>query len=323
VGGIAGAILSIAGVIALLTPTESPSPRGKFESVTADPGQGLSEFKAHLQTASLERGGPGAGPAVYVRRVRVLRAAQLAQSPTDTAGLESTGTQTVPETTTPESTGTETTPTETTPREMTPTGPAPLQRPHIESSQLSDELRHRLPPNRLPRGWNYRTLNGRPGVEVPRKDCERILSSLGDAPPSAPGHCPQGEPSPASSTYAVVAATQLLRVFRATRTQPVAASGKTEPVGAAVNFNLTLDNLKGRTVIVRWSMYELGAGSPLPHDWLVNRRIYRERVDRSSQTVSRQFWVPLPRRKGPYFVRLTAWNGDNRLDYQDSKPPFR
>jgi hypothetical protein len=310
-------------VIALLTPNESPSPRGKFESVTADPGQGLSEFKAHLQTASLERGGSAAAPVVSTGTVRVLPAAQLAQSPADTSGPESTGTQPAPETTTPESTGTETTPTETTPTETTPTEPAPPRPPHIESRQLSDELQHRLSPDRLPRDWHYRTLKGQPGVEVPKKDCERILSSLGDARSSAPEQCPQGEPSPTSPTYAVVAARELLRVFRATRTHSVAASGKTEPVGAAVNFNLTLDNLKGRTIIVRWSMYELGAGSPLPHDWLVNRRIYRERVDRSSQTVSRQFWVPLPRRKGPYFVRLTAWEGDNRLDYHDSKPPFR
>jgi len=122
---------------------------------------------------------------------------------------------------------------------------------------------------------------------------------------------------------AVVAANDLARVFQATRMKPVPASGETEPVGAAVNFNLSLKNLKGRTVEVRWSMYRIGSGSPLPEDWLVNRRVSTQLVEGSMQTVSNQFWVPLPHRPGPFFVRISAWDGANRLDFEDSKPPFR
>src|SRR6058998_3485769 len=104
VGALAGAILSIAGVIALFNHGESPSARGKFESVTADPSQGLTEFSSRLQTASLGSGATGAAAAIYAASVRVVHSAQVAQSPTDTTGPESTGAETVPETNTPEST---------------------------------------------------------------------------------------------------------------------------------------------------------------------------------------------------------------------------
>jgi hypothetical protein len=283
-GGIAGAILSIAGVVALVTPDEEPSPRGSFESVSADPGQGLAEFSARQETAAVH-------PVSHV----VSRPAQLTQStePADPGVMPE-----VPP---------ETTPTEPTPTEPLPTPPVELQ----TDQQLLAELEQRLPTETLPGDWEVGDIEGGSNLLISKEECEQSFSWV------------QGGCEAADADSAVVAAEELVRVFRATRTRSVAASGKTEPVGAAVNFNLTLENLKDRTVEVRWSMYRVGAGSPLPRDWLVNRRVFRERIERSSQTVSSQFWVPLPREPGSYFVRLSAWDGDNRLDYEDSAPPFR
>jgi hypothetical protein len=113
-----------------------------------------------------------------------------------------------------------------------------------------------------------------------------------------------------------------LRVFEQVRREPV-SGGAREPVGVAVDFDLTLDNLKGRNVEVHWSMYRTGAGSPLESRWAQNRTVFSGRVDGSKQTVSRQFWVPLPPRHGHYFLQLSAWDGRTRLDYSNSKPPFR
>jgi hypothetical protein len=114
-GSAAGAILSIAGVVGLLSPKEPPSPRGPFESVTADPGQGITEFSARLKTASMDTGRVDAVPAVYAATARVVRAA-FASDPaepgsTAPSGPDSTGSGTTPEAT-PESTRPQTTPSE-------------------------------------------------------------------------------------------------------------------------------------------------------------------------------------------------------------------
>jgi hypothetical protein len=305
-GAAAGAILSIAGVVGLLSPKEPPSPRGTFESVTADPGQGITEFSARLKTASMDTGRVDAVPAVYAATARVVRAAQLASDPaepgsTAPSGPDSTGSGTTPEAT-PESTDPQTTPSE----------PPPPTATENEQQQQPDGLENQALPGSF-KPVVQRPPGGAapaPGYAIPKEDCEQVMSWAVNCPSAKATHDP------------VVAATNLVRVFRNTRTQPVPEAGKTEPVGAAVNFNLTLENLEGRNVVVRWSMYRVGAGSPLPHNWLVNRRVYREHVDRSSETVSKEFWVPLPRRRGPYFVRLSAWDGNNRLDYEDSKPAF-
>jgi hypothetical protein len=267
----------------LVSPDESLSARGSFEAVTADPGQGLTEF------AVRQEGARACGPRPPARVVSYV----LAQSPTEP--------DTAPET--------ETTPTEPTPTEPTPTDPTDPEDPPVQQ-----ELENELPPETLPPEWELETDEGEPQLLIPRADCEQSFSWVEQGCSGA---------GAGQSDKAVVAGKQLVRVLSATRTRPLDAPGKTEPVGVALNFNLTLENLKGRTVTVRWSMYRLGAGAPLPHDWLVNRRIFMERLERSSQTVSRQFWVPLPRRQGQYFVRLSAWDADKRLDFEDTKPPFR
>jgi hypothetical protein len=322
VGGIAAAILSIAGVISLLTPNEPPSPRGSFESVTADQGQGFREFVSRLETASLPGTGTGGRSAAYLASVPLLDSAQVAQSPNGTVDPGSTDTETLP----PDTTDTETPPTDTTDTDTPSTDTTDTDTPSTdtpidtEDGQVLDDLQSSLPPEQLPPNWRYKDTNGDTGLLLPRKDRDEAMSWL-DPSSSAPGS--SGDSGDRKSGEVVVAAKELLRVFRVTRRQPVSGSDKTEPVGAAVNFNLSLENLKGQAVVVRWSMYRAGAGSALPHDWLVNRRIFVEEIERSKHTVSKQFWVPLPRRPGPYFVRLSAWDGAERLDYQDSRPLFR
>jgi hypothetical protein len=322
-GGIAAAILSIAGVISLLTPNESPSPRGNFESVTADQAQGFREFLSRLETAALSGRGTGGRPATHFASVRMLEPAEVAQSPNGTGGPESTDGDSLPTDTTPtDSPPTDSPPTDSPPTDSPPSDTAPSTPPNTGGVPLLENLQNALPPEQLPRDWEYKGADADTVLVLPKKDCDEAMSWL-DADPSSssPRHC--GDTGDGESGDVAVAARELLRVFRVTRRQPVAGSDKSEPVGAAVNFNLTLANLKGQTVVVRWSMYQAGAGSPLPHDWLVNRRIFAADIEKSRQTVSKQFWVPLPRRPGPYFVRLSAWDADERLDYEDSRPLFR
>jgi uncharacterized low-complexity protein len=348
IGAIAGAILSIAGVIALVTPDDAPSPRGNFEAVTADTGQGLTEFAVRQTNASLDGANPTSQQAAA--SARPVQFAQVALSPAAPAAEEQTAEgqaaegqaaegqaaegqategqategqategqategqategqttegQTTDEQTTDEQTTDEQTTDEQTTDEETTDGETTVER-------TETALREQLPENELPDSWEYKRLDGRAVMRVRKKDCSASFSSVG-------GACyPVGD---GETGNAVVDARKLLRVIDATRKRPDPETGTSEPVGAAVNFNLTLENLEGRDVVVRWSMYRRGAGSPLPRDYLVNRRGFEANIDSSPKTVSGLFWVPLPPRRGPYFVRVTAWDGDTRLDYEDSKP---
>lgn len=104
-------------------------------------------------------------------------------------------------------------------------------------------------------------------------------------------------------------------MLRGTRT-----GSANEPVGVSVNFTLTLRGLKGEPTDVRWSLYDARGRGRVPRDWLVNRRALTARAESDSDSASGSFWVPLPRRQGPFFVRVSVFGqGDRQLDFADSK----
>lgn len=116
-----------------------------------------------------------------------------------------------------------------------------------------------------------------------------------------------------------VAARRLVRVLGHTRT--VAQSdGRLDPLGVLVDANLHLQGLRDRTLDLRWSIYELGASGGLSVKWL--REVEASHVIGHSDdyTVAVDFWVPMPKRRGDYVLRLTVTDGDTRLHTKLSDP---
>jgi hypothetical protein len=117
----------------------------------------------------------------------------------------------------------------------------------------------------------------------------------------------------------VAYAKALLKVLKNTRAVSL-PSGATEPLGVTLSFDLELEGFKGRSVDVRWSLYDAGARERVPRDWLSNRRALAVRPEAAFDRPSAEFWVPLPKQRGPYFVRLSTYDDQGkRLAYADSK----
>jgi len=118
---------------------------------------------------------------------------------------------------------------------------------------------------------------------------------------------------------AVAKAKALLKVLDNTRARSL-PSGATEPLGVTLGFDLELEGFEGERVEVRWSLYDAGAGERVPRDWLSNRRALAMRPEAAFDRPSAEFWVPLPKQRGPYFVRLSTYDDQGkRLAYADSK----
>ncbi len=107
----------------------------------------------------------------------------------------------------------------------------------------------------------------------------------------------------------------LLKVLRGTRTRP-SEDGRLAPIGVTVSFDTTLEGFSERRADVRWSLYDARGAGRVPRDWLLNRRAMQLTDDSASD----DFWVPLPKRRGPFFVRIAVYDDHgNRLTFRDSR----
>ncbi|CAN5723481.1 hypothetical protein BH20ACT23_BH20ACT23_22150 [soil metagenome] len=111
----------------------------------------------------------------------------------------------------------------------------------------------------------------------------------------------------------------LLEILNGTRSQ-VVSGDVTEPLGVAISFDLTLEGFLNRKIDVRWSLFTAGKGAMVPQDWLVNRKALVAIPEAPFDRASGEFWIPLPKKRGPYFVRVSAWDQNERLDFSDSGP---
>ena len=118
---------------------------------------------------------------------------------------------------------------------------------------------------------------------------------------------------------AVTSSESLLEILDGTRSRLVSGD-VTEPLGMAISFDLTLEGFLNRKIDVRWSLFTAGRGAMVPQDWLVNRRALVAIPEATFDRASGEFWIPLPKKRGPYFVRVSAWDRNKRLDFGDSAP---
>jgi len=112
----------------------------------------------------------------------------------------------------------------------------------------------------------------------------------------------------------------LVKILRGTRMQPLDAQGKREPVGVTVNFNASLTGFDGKRVDVRWSLYNATDRRRVPHAWLRNQTALFLKGKADMHNRSDQFWAPIPKAKGPYFIRVSVYDADDdtRLDYANT-----
>jgi hypothetical protein len=179
-------------------------------------------------------------------------------------------------------------------------------------------IRDRLALQSLPPGCRYELVDERLVLdcegENPFTQLTRGLT-LSDGP--NPDASATDEPAPARA---------MLTILRGTRTRPVpAAAGlsnraQTEPVGVIVSVALTLVGLEDEDVNVYWSLYHAQDGRRVPREWLANRRADTTHAEATSDRRYSTFWVPLPRLRGPFYLRLSAVTEDGTtLDYRNTQ----
>lgn len=113
----------------------------------------------------------------------------------------------------------------------------------------------------------------------------------------------------------------VLRQVALTRTS--ASGAQAEPVGRLIDVGVRLEGLDDECIQLAWSLYDEPTGDVVPERWLRFRTGLRFVVDGDEQFASEQFWVPLPRRGGRFFVRMGLFKEDGTRLAIGRSPPFR
>jgi hypothetical protein len=301
-GAVATALGAIAGLVTLLWPDSPSRLAASLDNLAVDTNVSLSEFSARQRVAGAKTSGRQLalvhGDGREIAPVGDHRpgwtAIRLAQSP---AGPNS---------------GEKGSPTEPGEGEGPPTKageegsttPDPGGSESGADSRILNRAKKKLPPQRLPDGCDYRGLSVQCGAED-----EEMLRSL----------LPATDIDEAPGGGAVADAEALVKVLENTRARPV-SSGGSEPLGVTLSFDLEIEGFTDARAEVRWSLYDAGARKRVPRDWLVNRRALVVRPEAAFDRASAEFWVPVPERKGPFFVRLSVYDEEGqRLAFSDSE----
>ncbi|HET7855958.1 MAG TPA: hypothetical protein VFL41_05825 [Gaiellaceae bacterium] len=302
----AGAVASAIGAILALRPEPTPELRAELSNLFVDPNVTLDEYAQRHQAAAAPR--PPAS-----RDVRLAASGSSDTTTGETSTGETSTDGTTDETTTDETTTDETTTDETTTDE---TGGGTTTNDDGELRFVLDEEARR----RLDEGVD-RVLNDPmlPSFDLgdacdaglDGEDCglktHVVYMQVVDA---------EGAPREVS---AEVIAEQLGKLLAGTRTRPE-GSGDVQPVGVTVNFNVSLTGFRGRKVAVRWSLYGVD-GAPVPRGWLRSQPALWLIGEAEKDTASDDFWVPLPKGEGRFYVRVAVVDEDgHRLDFRNTGP---
>jgi hypothetical protein len=135
---------------------------------------------------------------------------------------------------------------------------------------------------------------------------------------------PEGNPVPPA-----VAAERVVSVLKdARRTQgkesgggePTGQEPEGEPLGVVVTADLNLVGLRGKPVLLSWSMWQQGGKKRLYGTWLNRNLAYRLEATTDHDATTLDLWVPLPKTSGPYFVRIDLTASGLPLASADSQP---
>ena len=112
----------------------------------------------------------------------------------------------------------------------------------------------------------------------------------------------------------------VLAALRQTRTRAAKSGGRLEPVGVSVSFEVTLEGFSGRRVDVSWSLYRARGGGRVPYSWLINHPVLQLTGEAENDTASKEFWVPLPKKRQRFFVRISVLTQNGtKLTFKDTR----
>ncbi len=164
-----------------------------------------------------------------------------------------------------------------------------------------------------------------PGIHIEKLRYEEVLAEVGDVAPDLelPGVSePLSEPVVAMISNmkneagkpvpAAEAARRLVNVLGRTRTVKT-QNGKRDPLGVIVTANMQLEGLLGRELGVYWEVWTQSGASRLYDRWLDEVRVARIAAERERDAGAVQFWVPMPKRPGTYFIHVIIRDGDKVL----------
>jgi hypothetical protein len=325
-----GAILALwPGILALL-PKPDPEDSARFTAVhvtsrvplseyrqrsTAMSPQGLSGLDDHGALAQITEPAQAANdlspssvrPFAVVRRLYQDSTSSFVTDPdTDTSAPESSSSDdTAPPSTATSSTGTSST--GTAPPSMTGPPATPDARVLSPSTPL-------VVPSRLKRE-DARTLSDKvvqrakdqvPGCEE-NPDCEDVANAMGI------GHALDLE---GNLVAPGVAAERVVKVLKDART-----TQRKEPLGVVVSVDVELAGLRGKPVLLSWSMWQKnGTTRRLYGNWLNRNLAYRLKASTDRDTATLDLWIPLPKPPGPYFVRMQLTASGSARASTNSQP---
>jgi hypothetical protein len=150
------------------------------------------------------------------------------------------------------------------------------------------------------------------GTAPPRDEVEAVVKQSGVPLPASCGESCAISPviDKALSEYAAntdAAARQVASIFHDSR-QGVFGHRR-QPLGVAVHFSVDLVGYEGRLLLIEWSLCSAQTGRPLPREWL--RNVPAEEVRPTTERLKHpgNFWVPLPPKRGHYYLRLRVFDG--------------
>jgi hypothetical protein len=303
-GAVAGAI---AAILALWPDPPAPTPelRAELSELLVDEPVTLEEYT--IRHEELEDSSAPSPDSAKRRRTGALTVPVLTQPALGTETTETTRTDTTePESTQTGTTGTESVPTTDEDDDDSDDGVTPRVVP-----DLSDEARERMSE----------------GVRQALGQGEVAAFSVGRACATGLGDPECGLSSTAlfmrlgEEASAPEVAESLTQVLEQTKTVEK-GSGTKEPIGATVNYRISLTGFNGREVDVRWELHRPG-GPTLPHKWLKNQRAAVLEGEAERDSASPYFWIPLPAARGPFFVRLRVLDEDGEVLARADTERFR
>jgi hypothetical protein len=343
-GALAGAIIALVTAWKLVVPPSNPHDEVAIGKIQAIP-QSLSDFRPGIQHEDAAGGGSATGSGAIVVTAGALKLfAQVTDedgsSPADGAAVTTPPetTETSTPTTVPEQSddGTATDPSTTSP----PTGASTSGGSTSTATTVSPDTHSRdLPAERA----DAQLLTPKIPVILPdatdkAQFTDSATTIVATTQPLVPdinlrscevkinGVCvavlfmlstisvdPEGNAVPPD-----IAAKRVAKFLKRTRT--VRRHGERVPQGLLVTTKIRLVALRHRDVSLAWSVLPVDGQGELGRGWRGPNLSYRLRADDDDDRVVVPLWIPLPKRKGRYIIRLDIFRGDTNLEQADSDP---
>lgn len=119
----------------------------------------------------------------------------------------------------------------------------------------------------------------------------------------------------------VKAAAAVAKAFANSRAEVIAHTR--HPIGVAVSYTVDLEGFANSKATLKWSLWSARSNRPLPRRWWRDVIVAQIKPTVSHESISGEFWVPVPPKHGDYFVHLTLYDS-NGVPHakRDTRPLF-